>query len=355
MTFLRNTWYVAALDEEVGRQMLSRKILNEPVLMYRKENGDPVAILDICPHRFAPLSRGRLIGDNVECGYHGLQFDCTGKCVRNPHGDGKIPQAATVKQFPFIERHGLLWIWIGDAKEADPERIPDYYSHFISPDWKTVRGHSFQNANYLLIADNLLDLSHDQFLHANFHKKDAFLTTPHEVFQEGTAVVSRRQVLNLPASGAFASQLPDPDALVDQWKIMRWEPPGYFHLDVGVKPSNGGEGVGLRKCNAHILTPSTDTSTHYFFVNARNYHHEDEKVDEQIREWQRVGFGEQDKPMIEAIQQVMGDRDLLDMDPILLQTDGAAIRARRLLEKLIQAQRAQETLAQTSGQSTKAA
>ncbi|MDB5989305.1 MAG: aromatic ring-hydroxylating dioxygenase subunit alpha [Herbaspirillum sp.] len=348
MRFLRNTWYVAALDTEVGRDMLARTILGEAVVMYRKENGEAVAIQDRCPHRFAPLSRGTLVGDNVQCAYHGLQYDCSGKCVLNPHGDGKIPQAARVKNYPFIQRYGLMWIWMGDQEKVDAELIPAYYSHFDSPDWKTVRGHSYQDANYQLIADNLLDLSHDQFLHANYHRKDTFLTTPHEVFEEGRQVVSRRQVLNSVASDAFAGNLPDPDLLVDQWKIMKWEAPGYFLLDVGVKPSKGAEGVALRKCNAHILTPATETSTNYFFINARNYQRDDEKVDAQIREWQRVGFGEQDKPMIEAIQKVMGSSELFDLNPILLSVDGAAIRARRALAKLLKAQEETTTIATES-------
>jgi phenylpropionate dioxygenase-like ring-hydroxylating dioxygenase large terminal subunit len=338
MPFLRNVWYVAALDQEVGREMFTRTILGEAVLMYRKLDGEAVAIADRCAHRFAPLSRGKLIGDNVQCGYHGLQFDCSGKCVLNPHGDGRISAVARVKHYALVERHGLLWIWMGDEALADDSLIPDYYSHFTSPDWKTVRGHSFQEASYLLIADNLLDLSHDQFLHENFHRKDAFLTTPHEVFQEGTAVVSRREVLNSVSSDAFAVNLPDPDMLVDQWKIMRWEAPGYFLLDVGVRPANDPDAVALRKCNAHILTPATETSTTYFFVNARNYQRDDAKVDAQVREWQRVGFGEQDKPMIEAIQKGMGTADLFDLNPIFLSVDGAAVRARRHLTKLLDEQ-----------------
>ncbi len=351
MRYLRNTWYVAALDIEVGREMLSRMILGEAVMLYRKLDGTAVAVIDRCPHRFAPLSMGKLIGNNVQCGYHGLQFDCSGKCIVNPHGDGKIPRAAQVKSFPLVERYGMLWIWMGDADLADAELIPAYYSHFDSPDWKTVRGHSFQEANYQLIADNLLDLSHDQFLHANYHRKDAFLTTPHEVFVDGTAVVSRRQVLNSIASDAFAGNLPDPKLLVDQWKIMRWEAPGYFLLDLGVRPSNDPQAPGLCKRNAHILTPATETSTNYYFINARNYQRDDEKVDAQIREWQRIGFGEQDKPMIEAIQRGMGKQDLFDLNPILLSVDGAAVRARRHLEKLLKAQdehEMQATLAQSA-------
>ncbi|HEY4072214.1 MAG TPA: aromatic ring-hydroxylating dioxygenase subunit alpha [Herbaspirillum sp.] len=355
MSFLRNTWYVAALDTEVGREkMLARTILDEAVVMYRKENGEAVAIQDRCPHRFAPLSRGTLVGDNVQCAYHGLQYDCTGKCVVNPHGDGKIPQAARVKQYPFIQRYGLMWIWMGDDDKVDDTLIPAYYSHFDNPKWKTVRGHSYQDANYQLIADNLLDLSHDQFLHANYHRKDTFLTTPHEVFEEGNQVVSRRQVLNQVTSDAFAGNLPDPTVPVDQWKIMKWQAPGYFLLEVGVKAANVPNGVELSKRNAHIVTPATEKSTNYFFVNARNYQLDDEKVDAQIREWQRIGFGEQDKPMIEAIQTVMGESELFDLNPILLSVDGAAIRARRALAKLLKAQEestaAESKVAEPAGQ-----
>lgn len=338
MSFLRNAWYVAALDEEVGRAMFTRTILNEEVLMYRKQDGSAVALRDRCAHRFAPLSRGTLIGDTVQCGYHGLQFDCSGKCVLNPHGDGRIPPGARVRHFPLVERYGLLWIWMGEEEQADDSLIPSYYSHFDSPEWKTVRGHSYQEASYLLIADNLLDLSHDQFLHANYHRKDAFLTTPHEVFLDGNVVVSSRKVMNAVASDAFSASLPDPALPVDQWKIMRWQAPGYFLLDVGVRPSHDPAGPALQKCNAHILTPATERSTNYFYVNARNYQVDDPKLDAQVREWQRVGFGEQDKPMIEAIQRRMGEHELFELDPVFLAVDSAALRARRQLTKLIEAQ-----------------
>ena len=301
------------------------------------------AIAAAIVHQIALLDRGTLIGDNIQCAYHGLQYDCSGKCVLNPHGDGKIPQAARVKKYPFIQRYGLMWIWMGDDDKVDDSLIPTYYSHFDSPDWKTVRGHSYQDANYQLIADNLLDLSHDQFLHANYHRKDTFLTTPHEVFEEGNQVVSRRQVLNQVTSDAFAGNLPDPTVPVDQWKIMKWQAPGYFLLEVGVKAANTPNGIELSKRNAHILTPATETSTNYYFVNARNYQRDDEKVDAQIRDWQRIGFGEQDKPMIEAIQTVMGSNELFDLNPILLSVDGAAIRARRALAKLLKAQEESKT------------
>ena len=123
--FLKNTWYVAAWSHEVTDQLFARTVLGQRLLIYRKKYGDAVAIAGYCPHRFAPLSVGRLKGDVVECGYHSLQFDGTGQCIHNPHGRA-IPKAAKVPAYPLVERYGLLWIWLADAAEADDTLIPDY-------------------------------------------------------------------------------------------------------------------------------------------------------------------------------------------------------------------------------------
>ena len=124
MTYLRNAWYAAAWEDEVGRALFTRRILDEPILMYRKENGEAVALRDVCPHRFAPLNKGKLVGDRVQCGYHGLEFDGTGACVHNPHGNGRIPGTAKVAAYPAVERDGMIWIWMGEAELADPASSP---------------------------------------------------------------------------------------------------------------------------------------------------------------------------------------------------------------------------------------
>ncbi|MBB1163233.1 Rieske 2Fe-2S domain-containing protein, partial [Aquariibacter albus] len=127
MSYLKNAWVVAALSSEVGPEALfHRTLLDTPVLIYRKADGTPVALHDRCPHRFAPLHLGRRIGDEVACLYHALRFDCSGQCTHNPHGNGQIPAAAQVRSFPLLERHGFLWIWMGEPAAARPEALPDF-------------------------------------------------------------------------------------------------------------------------------------------------------------------------------------------------------------------------------------
>ena len=82
--FLRNYWYVAAYDREITRRPLGRIILGEPIVFYRLEDGTPVALEDRCAHRHLPLSMGKLVGDTLQCHYHGLRYDKTGACVRVP-------------------------------------------------------------------------------------------------------------------------------------------------------------------------------------------------------------------------------------------------------------------------------
>ncbi len=97
--FLRNYWYVAAWDHEVGREPLGRTFLGDPVVMFRKLDGTPVAFEDRCCHRRAPLSLGRVVEDTLQCGYHGLVYDATGQVIavrarspcRRARGSSAIP------------------------------------------------------------------------------------------------------------------------------------------------------------------------------------------------------------------------------------------------------------------------
>jgi phenylpropionate dioxygenase-like ring-hydroxylating dioxygenase large terminal subunit len=335
MAFLRSIWYVAAWKDEITDRLFSRTFLNEPVLMYRKQNGEAVAIGDRCPHRFAPLHMGRLVGDAVECPYHGLQFDCSGACIKNPHGDGKIPQAAKVKSYPLVEKYDLLWIWMGQPERADPSRIPAF-EQIVDPQKRTIKGYTAIQANYELVADNLLDLSHAQFVHADFLRTDAFLEAAHEVVQEGQTVHSRRWVPNTKGPASYMRHFDDPEMLVDHWMRARWDAPGLCRLDVGVTPAGRPESEGIRRQGSHLLTPETETSTHYFYASTRNFRINDPATDDQVREWHRVGFGEQDKPMIEAVQRMMGTTDLMSLRPVLLSVDSAAMRGRRILARLIE-------------------
>ena len=146
--YLRNSWYVAAWDHEVGDSLFPVKMLGENIVLYRKTNGEVAALEDACPHRKLPLSMGRIKGDTVECGYHGLTFDGTGTCTRVP-GVEKIPHVACVRSYPLHERYGLLWLWMGDADKADPALI-FHVDHWGDPAWGLNRGDSMAiECNYL--------------------------------------------------------------------------------------------------------------------------------------------------------------------------------------------------------------
>src|SRR5579863_3320431 len=122
--FLRNRWYVAAFPDEVGRTLLARTFLNEDVVLFRKQDGSLSALEDRCAHRRLPLSAGRLLGDTIQCGYHGLVYNGTGACIKVPGQE--IPNGTRVRSYPVIERNQYVWIWMGDPKNADEKLLPDY-------------------------------------------------------------------------------------------------------------------------------------------------------------------------------------------------------------------------------------
>ncbi|MFM9972019.1 MAG: Rieske 2Fe-2S domain-containing protein [Burkholderiales bacterium] len=335
MTFIRNAWYMAGWAEDVTDKCASRQLLGEPVLMYRLANGKAVALSDRCPHRFAPLSKGNRDGDIIECLYHGLRFDSTGTCVKNPHGDGKIPPNAVVRSYPLIERDTILWIWMGDAARADASRIPEF-KFLRDPGYKALRGMNTVAAYYELVTDNLLDLSHINFLHAAYQKNDDLMTAANQITQERDTLVSKRFMPDIMGPMFYRQHLKDKSRHVDYWLHSRWDPPGSMSLDVGVTYAGQPENEGLRGLGTHVITPESERSTHYFYALARNHDLDNTEVDAKIREWQRVGFKEQDQPMLEDVQRNMGTTDLMALKPVILQPDNMAMRARRIISRLLQ-------------------
>lgn len=331
--FLRNAWYVAAWAEDVTRALLPRTLLDEPVLLFRKQDGTVAALADTCPHRFAPLHLGKLVGDTVECGYHGLRFDTAGHCVANPHGNHAIPAAARVAAYPVIERHSLLWIWMGEVERADAGLVPDL-GYLADPGCRTVGGSMKMAAHYEILVDNLMDPSHAQFLHSKYLDNDGEVAL--KTTQEGERVYAKQWLPDRKAPKFYAGYLPgDPDK-VDMWIEFIWQAPSLMRNAHGVTPVGRPRLEGAENIGTHILTPETEFSTHYFYGNSRNFKLDDPKIDERIRQWFYDGFVLEDKVMAEAIQQRMrGSTDLLAMNPVLLPIDAAPVRARRQLAQLI--------------------
>lgn len=334
MEYLRNAWYAAGSTTEIGRTPLRRVLLDQPVVFFRKEDGSAVALADRCPHRFAPLSRGRLVGDELQCGYHGLRFDASGACTHNPHG-GPIPRQARVRAYPLLERHGFVWIWMGDAA-ADPALLPDLAPFGRDDGHATVDGYLRIAANYQLITDNLLDLSHVEFLHAAFAVQDVLETSRTELLRDGNTIHSNRWKPSCTVSRFLRMFWQSASERGDARANMRWDPPAIMFLDVGVTEVGAAIADGVTMPFLHLLTPETATSTHYFWAMIRDRQIDDTEVDARVKRIVTQAFAEEDEPMIEAQQQQIGpDVDLMELGPVLLQPDAAAVNARRTLSRLI--------------------
>ena len=340
MRYLKNTWYVGAWSHEVEKgQLFARRLFDQSIVIFRRQDGSPAAIADRCAHRFAPLSKGRLVGDVIECGYHGLQFDGSGACVHNPHGNGLIPRACHVSAYPMIERHGILWIWPGDPSLVNEKSIPDF-SYLVEAGQKTVFGMANVKANYELITDNLMDASHTQYVHQDLLGTDAFTRSKHEVIQEGDAIHSNYLIPGSTVPEAYREYFPqDPELRVDYSVNFRWLPASLVRNSVSLLPVGRPIEEGILRTGTHLMTPESELSTHYFFSHTRNFKLDDVKVDERIRWWRKAGLTDQDGTMIEATQRAMGTADLDSLKPVLLSIDVAAVKVRRMLAQLIESEK----------------
>lgn len=344
-SYLRNCWYVAAWADELAHsEKLSRKILDEEVLLLRDAEGRPAALSNRCPHRFAPLDRGQFNGAEIQCPYHGLRFATDGRCVRNPHGDGAIAPGTQLRAYPLIERWGQLWIWMGDLTRAAPEKIPDFSCH-TDPDRRLVKGVITMSAYYELVSDNLMDLSHVRYLHGTTLASPPGSKEVHEVKRVGPDVHSNLWVTGGNAPPAWDKMFDDYGMPVDHWLDMRWTAPSLLLLDVGVTKPNEAREAGIGVLFSHNLTPETDNTTHYFWGCTRTYKKSVEAIDEIWKMSIDIAFLNEDAPMVLAQQEVLGDRDLLEARPVILSPDKAAIQCRRILQRLIRDEQAGSTTA----------
>jgi len=162
---VRNAWYIAAWADELKDAPVARRICNDPLVLFRDASGRGAALADRCCHRAAPLHRGTLVGAGIQCGYHGLVFDGSGRCVGIP-GQKLIPQDARVRSYPVVEKDQLVWVWMGEAALADPAKIVDFPFHNDAAKWPNKHDVYAIKGNYMLMVDNLMDLTHLGYLHA---------------------------------------------------------------------------------------------------------------------------------------------------------------------------------------------
>ena len=339
MTYLRNTWTVAAWASELAPgHLLARTLLDEPLVFYRDATHAPRALADRCPHRFAPLSMGQLCdsGASLQCAYHGLRFDGSGACVHNPQGDGKIPQAAKVRSYPVVERWSALWIWMGDPARADAALIPEF--PFNDPaHWAVGTGSMVVDAPYELEIDNILDLSHIEFMHPLF-ASDAVRRGKVECEQNGATVWCKRFMPDDAQVPEFLRQaFQVPEGPIDRWLHVRWNAPATMALWAGGVAAGQPVDGAIVAQQAHCFTPESAGRTHYFYSIAfpRAMGPMAEELALQNVAALRGPFEHEDKPVLEAVGRNMGGKDLFALKPVLLPGDAAAVRARRLLQALI--------------------
>ena len=335
--FIRNAWYIAGWANEVSEKPLARRILDEPIVLFRDRQGKAGALIDRCCHRSAPLSLGQVTDAGLECGYHGLTFDCSGRCVLIP-GQEKIPQKASVRHYPLVEKDEFLWIWMGDADKADPALILDYPYHNDYRQWPHKHGLYHVKCNYMLLVDNLMDLTHIGYIHGKTiggnpmtHVQAEMETTPTE---NGLRFI--RWMPNSVAPPTYAKAVPFA-GLVDRWQefdyvaptsIIQWS--GAIDAGKNARANRDQAGFSLRLF--HGLTPETETTTHYFWSTANGYRQDEPEATELL--FQEIGKAfVEDKDIVESQQlrmNEMGESGLVDIIH-----DRNRIHMRRIVERML--------------------
>jgi vanillate O-demethylase monooxygenase subunit len=337
--FVRNAWYPAAWSRDVSRALTQRRILGRLVVLYRTESGTLAALDDACPHRLAPLSMGRLKGDTIECGYHGLTFDCSGQCVRIP-GQPIVPPNARVRSYPMVEKMGLAWIWMGEPALADPSKVFDL-PQYHDKKWSVVEGDALEiGCHYLNLADNLCDPAHVSFVHLSTLGSAASEDIPVHSEMQGEKVVTWRWILDSPAIPLF-KKFGNFTGNVDRWHYYHYTPPSIAVIDFGSAPTGTGAPQGtlvdsLQIFACHFITP-VDTERcidHWLFV--KNFE-TDELTSRAMVEQFRTAF-EEDKLILEAIH--LNEKEPRASRPLRIAIDASPTRMRRTIERMIEAEQA---------------
>ncbi len=339
--FIRNHWYVAATSAEVtAGKPFARMLLNEPVVLFRRRDGSVAMLEDRCPHRKAPLSLGEVIGDEIQCGYHGVRLDGNGTCTAIPsQRDAPIPRNFCARSYPVVEQHALIFVWMGDPAKADPALLPDWMTETnTKPGWTAVHGYHYVKGNYQLVADNLLDLTHVTYTHKTTLAGPGIDETPMDVWVEGDIVRTQRVIRNVDpapihrAIKGFAGK-------IDRWQISEFRPPSSILVTLSAEEAGKWEQM---ESPTHLVidsvTPETETTSHYFWSVSRCFAIDNEELSRKFLEITRTAFDE-DVAIIEAQQKrITSDRSKRPLVSFLGDKAGAA--ARRIVSRKLDEEQA---------------
>ena len=352
MAFVQNQWYAAVWATALGDEPKGLRILGKPIVLFRTADGGVAVMDDLCPHRFVPLHLGKVVdGQRIRCMYHGLEFDGSGACVHNPHTRGRIPAAAKVKRYTALQRHGMVWVWLGSGV-ADPSLIPSLWQLDSSgappadgPHYVPLRApfSLVMKAHYGLIAANLLDLSHACTLHesllGNLEGADAELAleeTPHGFIMRRLAVGK-----TLPELASLLSE--QGLSRGDTWADMELIGTTCFVNHLGVNASGRGRQGGTGLLGFNILTPIDEETTLYHadavLIDPPHRSAEDNaRIGQRLSELGNIAFDQQDKVVLEAQQRAMSDPSLETSRPALFDIDVGASRYVRRLQAALEAE-----------------
>jgi phenylpropionate dioxygenase-like ring-hydroxylating dioxygenase large terminal subunit len=336
--YVRNAWYVAAYSNEVSDNLLSRILFDRSLLIFRGESGHPVVLGNRCPHKGAPLSMGRRVGDAVECPYHGIQFNSAGKCILIP-GQPLIPPSAVVRSYPCVEKYGLIWYWPGQVEKAQVTPFPEIASE---DGWTTFYGPpTIFATNILNIIDNLVDPAHTTFVHRKTIGGADAAHVPMKTEQQGETITTGRWIENsepVPVMRQYGPFI----GPVDRWQYYHFTCPNVSLVDMGAVPTGGertetNRNLHYRTLSYALLTPETDASTHYFWFVQRCFARNDDAVSSEMRAAYAATFDE-DREMLAEIQKIQ-DREG-STQTLRLAIDAATAQLRRLVGRRIEAEEA---------------
>jgi phenylpropionate dioxygenase-like ring-hydroxylating dioxygenase large terminal subunit len=336
--FLRNQWYTAATSAEVGVKPVARTICSEPMVLFRGEDGVAAALTDRCPHRKAPLSAGEVVGNDIQCGYHGIRFGRDGACTHVP-GNALVGRSFRAKSFPAREIHGLVFVWLGEAI-PDKTLIPDF-SENVKPGWTGVHGTLYVKANYQLLIDNILDLTHVVFVHKTTLAGGGVAETPLEVEIKDEVVRAQRLMRNVDTAPIYKAAC-NLHGKIDRWQFLEFRPPIYARITLGARAAGSELPFGTP---THIVlnsfTPETERSTHYFWSTVRSWGLDDENVSKIYKDMTDLAFAE-DAHIVELQQQLI-DSDASGAPLVSLAFDRAGVGARRIIKRKLEEEAAGST------------
>jgi phenylpropionate dioxygenase-like ring-hydroxylating dioxygenase large terminal subunit len=332
----RNQWYVIAFSSEVARQPLARMILGDPVVLYRGENGTPVALFDRCPHRGMRLSNGgKLIDDAIQCTYHGLEFNPDGRCRKIPSG-GEISNLMRVLSYPLVEIWNWIWIWPGDPAKADPALIPDHHALGLTdPSLHAYSGLFLpMDCNYLHAYENLVEATHVSYLHHQYVDTGNVALQPYEEESSEDRVTTIRSFKDEPVHPYAKMSYGLNCDVVDRELWLTAIPPSLTTVTEKYWEKGVPNPRELMVRLVMPVTPAAHNRCYQFVTGVRTLPTDPVSLFKGLQ-----GFLSEDQVALADVQKLFDDLDPKKRVEVSVKSDGPAWRARRMIEKMIKEER----------------